>query len=1276
MAPRTDIQWTKEQRAGIETVGQNLLVSAAAGSGKTAVLAERCAYLVCDAPEKCDADELLVVTFTKAAAAEMRIRIEAALRKRLDRAEDARLTRELLLLDRAQISTLHAFCTNLLRQHFHVLGLDPNFRVLDEEEIALLRHEIARDLLDERHETDASGEFHHFIDAYVDGNDEAVLHQIVRLHALMCSLVDPDEWLALAAERIAEASVAKPLAKSELGRRLASNVTSWLDDLRRRWIQLAGQIVSVDGLEPYSQYVTELLAAVDHWRKAFGEGNFDALSKEIGSFKSPRLPTIRQPPAQKEMVQAGINSIRDDMQKGPMVEFCRFTEQQWRDGLTSTLPAAKMLAGLVGNFDEAFAQAKRELRGLDFSDLERFALRILRTHSEGRDLTPSAVANGYHEQFKHVLVDEYQDINEVQDAILRLVSRESSGRQAAGGGQHPSSFPPNLFCVGDVKQSIYRFRLAEPRRFMERYKCFKRQDEGTDSESQISNSSLILHSSSFSSGQVIDLSANFRSRAPLLNVINGVFERLMTETAVEIEYDESQRLKAGATFPPDDGTASFKGSPVELHLLPKPLRRGADAENSPEDEQDLERAEREAAFVAKRIAELMGTLSGKPHQVADRAPNGSSNLRPIRYKDIVILLRTMKYKSEDFTNILRAAGIPVHSESGTGFFESMEIRDMLALLRVLDNQQQDIPLAAVLRSPLSGLAEPEDCLARVRLAYSDVTEAPFHRAVVRYADERDDELSAQLRAFLRDLKDWRRLAHQRPLAELLWHIYDCTGYLAFCAGMNDGQQRVANLIDFHERARQFGTFQRQGLGRFMQFLDSLAEQSDLGQPSVASEADDVVKVMSIHRSKGLEFPVVVVPDLGKAHNLQDTHGSILVDRDSGIGLMVADEPKRVRYPSLAHVLVQDRIKRQTLAEELRVLYVAMTRAKEHLILVGTCEPEAPDGWKEQWSHHTGPLPAERILSGRTMLDWIGPAAAAINGSGTKDRIEMTWHDDKEIAEWSTTAQRRAGLSEVQQRLAKLEPLTPPPPMHPDAQRVTRQLTTAYPHKDFVPVPAVQSVGSLTKEGRGAPGGQSPSRESVVSFDIELPAPRCVLESLSPAPTVVGSAVHLVLEHVDFSRPCDRADLRDQVAGMLHRKLIAPLLGEAVDLDSIVWLVSTPIGKLLRRNNAALRRELAIYFPQTPDDVPQSSDPLDRIMVRGRVDVLIPDADGIVIVDYKTDRVTEQTVDARADFYRQQLGSYRDAIEAITGQPVKSAKLVFLTPRVIKDVKAPDGKTKE
>jgi ATP-dependent helicase/nuclease subunit A len=846
-----------------------------------------------------------------------------------------------------------------------------------------------------------------------------------------------------------------------------------------------------------------------------------------------------------------------------------------------------------------------------------------------------------------VLVDEYQDINEVQDAILNLVSRECvEGDPACG--------PQNLFCVGDVKQSIYRFRLAEPGRFLRRDAKFRsRKPEAGSRKSEGVG------------GEVIDLQTNFRSRAPLLGVINGVFERLMTRDAADIEYEQSHMLRPGLKYPAG-GAECFVGAPVELHILP------ADVTTEPPDdggeaEEELGRSEREAAFVARRIRQIMGIDGGKPMCAIDKGPDGQLAPRAIRFRDIVILLRSMKVRADQYAEVLRSAEIPVSREGGQGYFESMEVRDMRSLLTLLDNQRQDIPMAAVLRSPLSGLADPEDCLARIRLAY-DVREVPFHQAVPRYADERDDELAAALRDFLDKFAGWRDLARQRPLAELIWEIYDQTGYLAFCEGLANGRQRVANLVYLHERARQFGTFSRQGLYRFLKFLDSLEAETDFGQPSVLSEAEDVVRIMSVHHGKGLEFPVVFLPELGKKINLQDCHGPILIDRNVGVGLSAVDEDLRVRYPSLASVLVQDSLRRQSLAEELRVLYVAMTRAREHLILSGTCEEKTWERWRNLWTGRPGKMPAADVLGARTMLDWVGPAALMTHGSGAFD---ITCHSGEEVGQWTGADLKRPALSKQQQKLARLEPLDPVPPRDPVADGIIDRVTRKYPFAALSQLESARSVTGWTKKGREAPVGYvaaSPDAKAL-EFDRTLAVPGFLLEArqrLSAAD--IGSATHLVLEHLDWSRSCSGDELAGRINDMICRRLLAPAQARVVDLDAIEWFTSSDLGRwICARDREAVRREVPFNFTVEPSEIGPglvAADPLDRPMVRGRIDLLVIEPDGLTLLDYKTDRVAPERLDERIEFYRPQVELYKRALESISGRKVKDVFLVFLHPRRI------------
>ena len=1299
-------KWTDAQLRGIRTVGHSLLVSAAAGSGKTAVLAERCAYLVCDAPEPCDVDELLVVTFTEAAAAEMKSRIGKALRDRARANPSPRLTRQLALLDRASISTLHGFCARLLRQHFHLVGLDPAFNVLDADDARLLRTDVVRQLFADRYELDDAGEFQRLVDAYADGNDERLARLVLQIHDLLTSLVDPAAWTGRSLQRIAEAADANDLETSELGRELRRFVEDGLTALTTRCDAAIAQVTSLGGFPKYLDLLRDLRSTLHLWSRRLRENGMDALSDEVALFCPAKLPNVRNDVPNKDAAKSAVEAVRDAMCEGAWRDCLRFKSHEWREGLRSVLPHAKVFVALVEQFEKFYRLKKDAARTVDFADLERFALKALHdptiSPSPLLPLSPSPAARACHRRYRHVLVDEYQDINAVQDAILTLVSKECLRDQ-------PDT-ETNLFSVGDVKQSIYRFRLAEPTRFLEREKAFRAASltpsPGTPGEGrgkgpapsplagegwgegEVKGVELRnpadrppaftphpnplpqgergpdkdLHPNPFPEyrereqdlqtlpGEVISLQSNFRSRAPLLDAINAVFERLMTGPATDVTYDASHRLHPGKTFPSaSPGVCTFTGAPIELHLLPKKLDfTGSDesAEPCDDDDADLDRAEREALLVARRIRQLLGHDGGPPTCVMEHAPDGTTRPRPIKYGDIVILLRSMKHKADEYAEVLGAAGIPVHSESSTGYFDSMEVRDLLALLALLDNHRQDVPLAAVLRGPLAGIPGAADAMARIRLAFATSVPIPFHEAARRYSTEKDDDLARHLRDFYAKLAKWRSLAQRRPLTDLLATVYDDTGCLAYAGGLHNGRQRVANLLYLRERAAQFGSFHRQGLSRFLQFLDTLREESDLGQPSVASEAQDVVRIMSVHRSKGLEFPVVFLPDLGKAINLQDCSGNVLADRVAGLGMVVVDETKKVRYPSLASLLVQNRLKQQALAEEMRVLYVAMTRAQEHLVLIGTAAEEAPARWAARWGEHAGPLPTDVLLGATTMLDWVGPVAAVARTADGVPAFDLTAHSPGDVAAWRHPARGRPTSDEQAQRLARLEPLDPPPDPHPLADAVARRLTTTYPYAPFTTTAAARAAGESS-----APRIRPAALKKSVLLETES----------ALGPDAIGAATHLVLQHVDLSGPCDRGALAARVGQLVDLRLLTQASAAQVDLDAIGWFLETDLGQLLRRHAADVRRELPIYAAVPPDGTDAPGDPADQVMLRGRIDVLLPLPDRSIVIDYKTG-----PADAPSDSHRRQLGAYAAAVEQMTGKPA-SARIVFLRARAIHDL---------
>jgi ATP-dependent helicase/nuclease subunit A len=605
--------------------------------------------------------------------------------------------------------------------------------------------------------------------------------------------------------------------------------------------------------------------------------------------------------------------------------------------------------------------------------------------------------------------------------------------------------------------------------------------------------------------------------------------------------------------------------------------------------------------------------------------------------------------------VLRAHGIDVHNEAAGGLFDATEVRDILCLLQVLDNQRQDIPLAAVLRSPLGSFPDADDSLARIRLAYPEGTEPiPFHEAARRYAVEKSDELAAYLKDFFDRLHHWRDQANKRPVAELLWELYEQTGYLAYCGGLEDGEQRMANLLELHERAGQFGGFLRQGLYRFLRFLDGLKEEDGLGRAAAVGQTSKAVRIMSIHRSKGLEFPVVFLPDLGKEINLSDAYGAILVDRHMGLGMDVIEPDRLIRYPSLASVLVSQNLHRQTIAEELRLLYVAMTRAKEHVILVATCSESDRDKWKTQWENRTGPLSTDAVQSAQRVIDWLGPVAA-MTGTATSPIFQIHDHGAQAVRSWKNPRHHRPEFTDRQKRLIRLEPLPADPPMTDIARQLIKRFQTTYPFDPFTRVRATASVTSLAKSAvEPADLGSSLRRK--------LDIPRFFQRDAAPKATDIGNATHALLQYFSFAADPGPTEIERQIADLVKRKLLPSEYANLVDRDAVLWFLKSELGNMIRASHAELIREVPFALMHPAEDCPPSDDPADQIMIRGRIDLLVPTPSGLSIVDYKTDKVTGLELDQRVETYSRQMRFYADAVRTVACREIASVYLVFLSPR--------------
>ncbi|MBN1418850.1 MAG: UvrD-helicase domain-containing protein [Planctomycetes bacterium] len=1238
---------TDAQIDAIESLGRSLLVSAAAGSGKTTVLAERCAFVVADAAPRASVEELLVVTFTKEAARQMRDRIADVLRRAAAaRPLDTHLLRQIALVDRARISTLHSFCEWLIRRHVADAGVDPDARILGEEEGHLLRVESAELLLDAWLAGPRGAEMQELIDRYGGSDGASIIRLALSIHAFLESIVDPGPWLARARARYRTGGgvpeVLLELQAQEMARELEAAALAGLREAGRIRAREPAGAPFASIFEEWAEDIRVAIRDIrDRARARSARDRIRAARDAIDAIAFRRAPSVRKD-APPDLVRAKemFGAARDRLKKRLPGKMAAFSPEDDEASLRDADPHARVLLAFVKAFRARYAEAKREAQAIDFGDLEREALRILRGPAR-REIEPSPLALALRERFSHVLVDEFQDINPVQEAILRLVSRPGDASGAGG----------NLFAVGDVKQSIYRFRLAEPA-------IFARMD---------------AEYAAGRGGRRILLRENFRSRPEILEAVNAIFERLIDGSLDDVRYGVDARLIAGLERPASDAPI-FRGPAVELHAIEAPPRRrsggaagdgegedgdegaGARAEGRAEDETeaggDLERLEREALLAGARILAL---IDGRI-EIVERGRDGTPVSRPLAYRDVVILMRSLKHRANDFARVLAQLGIPCTVQLSSGFFDAMEIRDVLSLLAVLDNPLQDIPLAACLRSPY-GRRSAEDLL-RIRRFRPDL---PFHEAVLAYAAAGDEHrLRHVLAWFLARLDGWRGLARRKPLAEALWRIYEESGVLAYVAGLAGGASRRANLIALHDRAREFGRFSRQGLARFLRFLEDLrAREVEIGSAPPAGEGEDAVRILSIHAAKGLEFPVVVIPDLGKKINLADAQGDAILDRELGVALRMVDPDLGVKYPTLLHRLAAERARRLARAEELRVLYVALTRAREHLILIGTIDEGKLDEASDLWEGHAGPLPPDVIGRAERAIEWILPAAIAA-GARAVDEIPapdrpgtlfaLRRIPDAEASRWILPGEpREDDADDAASRFVDLPSVWPECGADPDAEMWMRRLRWTYPHDPFTRVPAVRSVSEL--KGRHRPESDP---------DIREPRP--------PLPAAaLGEATHRFLQAIDLRRSCDAADLSAQRDALVREGRLGEDEARAIDLDEIAWFFATEVGQGLLRDPASVLRELPFAISADPAEIglgPAASDPRDRVLVRGVIDVVVRGEAGLEVLDYKTDRVSGEALDARIRGYGEQIRLYARALERIAGERIAAARLVFLKPRRI------------
>jgi len=1175
---------TPEQQAAVENRGGSLLVSAAAGSGKTKVLVERVFRYVME--DRCNINDFLMITYTKAAAAELRSKIAAELSRRLAASpEDAHLRRQLLLVYQADIKTVDAFCAGLLRENTHLLAregdrncLSPDFRVLDEDEAQLLQERVLNRVLEDFYGDPQPGD-QLLADTLGFGRDDRALADLtLKLYNKIQSHARPTQWLAENDDRWRSLRAGDPfdetvycgLLLQEIGRK----GRYWSSLLLRAAGDAAGSPLEkgyADRFAEAAEGLSELYAAAEsgRWdgtREAAERVTFRSLSTPKGMKDDPLAVRMKN-------LWAGC---KEDLKKSRAL--LGLSGEEAMEDLSAVAPAMEALLRLTASFAEAYRVEKLRRNAADFSDQEHLALQIL---VDG-DNTPTELGRQVSARYTEILVDEYQDTNEVQNAIFRAVSRDGK----------------NLFTVGDVKQSIYRFRLADPTIFLEKYNTFgapEAAEEGQDRK--------------------ILLSKNFRSRGEILDAANFVFAAIMSPEMGEMEYGDQESLHFGAAYYPERTDCA-----VEYHLICAQQKTG--------EERPVKKLTAEARFAALRLRQLLDSR----FPVTD----GDGTLRPCRPEDAAILMRSPGSRASVYAEALAEQGIPCSFQSQEDYFSTMEISVLLALLELIDNPRQDVPLITVLRSPLLGFTP--DRLAEIRSVSPD---GDFYTAVEASGDQ-------DCRDFLALLSELRLLARDMSVHRLLWHIYNRLNVLGVFGAMDRGQERRENLIALTEHAEKLESGGYCGVFSFVTQLRRLIESGRAPDTRTAA-AGNGVRIMSIHRSKGLEFPIVLLCDLSHTFSRKDLEPPVLVHPKLGLGPVRVELERRIKYPTMARRAVERALDRENKSEEQRILYVAMTRAKEKLILVDG-RYHAETQLKNLTSVASCPLLPEAAAAGKSFGDWIlmplvcRPEAAALRTLGGAEPAELY---SGSTAPWQVEIHDAGAFAEAPDRDAG-------EPSGGDAQVAfdPSVLEFQYPYQRAAGMPAKLTATQL----KGREADEEIAEDTLRTPRVRpLTQPRFRQETTGLTAAEAGTATHLVLQYLDLSDP----DVGRQVEALRLRRLLNDQQAAAVQTEALRRFLRSPLAGELRRAKKILREyRFTLLMPASDYDPTAAAD--DRIMLQGIVDCCFDAGDGtLTVLDFKTDRVAGEALRARAEEYRPQLEAYSSALTRVLEMPVNRRVLYFL-----------------
>ena len=1169
-----NVKWTEEQQQAINEKGANILVAAAAGSGKTAVLVERIINKVIN--EKIDIDRILVVTFTSAAASEIRERILEAIYKKLEEnPEDTNLQKQINLINKANISTIHSFCLDVIRNNFYELDISSNFRVADTTEIELMKYEVLDELFEEKYLSNDK-DFEDLINIYTGyRGDEGLQNLVLNIYKFIQSSPFPEKWLNDKVNLFKNTN--QDFAQTIWGKTILENIEEELTEGIMQLQNILKDMKKIDELSKFTKIIQEDIYNLEDILRY--TNSWDNTLTKINNLVWQKWPTDKKITIDlKEQAKEVRNKVKEIINKSIKKKIA-YDSIQANEDINEMHVTLTKLKNLLVEFMFKFASKKKEKNVVDFNDIEHFALKIL----IGENGEATELAKKYREKFQEIAIDEYQDSNLVQEQILTSISKGN-----------------NIFMVGDVKQSIYKFRQARPELFLEKYKNYNLKQE-------FSGNSL---------GLKIQLFKNFRSRENILNITNLVFQNIMSEKVGEIEYNEKEYLNYSAGYKEPEENTDYAGK-TELHIIDLKEKEEIFINDEEIDEkievEKIENSVLEAKFVAKKINELLNSN----YMVFDK----EQGYRKITPKDIIILLRATTNIAPIYEKELADLNLPVFSDSSSQYLDTMEIQIIVSILKIINNPIQDIPLVTVLRSPIFAFTDND--LISIRLADKSCS---FYESMIKARLVVNEQLNSKIDNVIYYLEKWKQEEKYLPLDELIWQIYIDTNLINIVGLMPNGAIRQANLKMLFEKAKQFENASFKGLFNFINFIDRLKNNNgDLSSAKLIGENENVIRIMSIHKSKGLEFPVVFLCGTGKGFNMRDLNEDVLLHQDMGIGPKLIDFERRIEYDTLAKEAIKLKIKLETLSEEQRILYVALTRAKEKLIITGISKDLEKDFKQKRellqiYNENMNIIDYKLVKKYKTYLDWL--ELVYLKNENKITDIATLYTYTKTDLEKELNNKEQEKLNNIKEKIFEnTKDLK-------DTENIKEILNWKYRYKKSSEIPTKTAVTRLKAEE---------------DKKIELTEiPKFMEKEKKITPAEKGTLMHLCIQRLNEKQTYTKETIKQMIQSLVLKEIITTTEADAINIDTLYKYTKSALWNDLSKAKE-IHKEQPFYINIPAKEMYENIETDENILVQGIIDLYyISEDNKLILIDYKTDYVKKP--EELINKYKTQLSIYKKALE--------------------------------